>query len=113
MSQYVTISGIKTALPSGIKQIGPLIGYNPTPIGVTQDLTTVSGNNTVTVPVGALGVIIIPPAGNTIQITLKGVAGDTGVSLNLTDPSKISLNPGQATFVLNVGGAITLELEWY
>jgi hypothetical protein len=113
MSQYVNLSGVKTGLPSGLKQIGPIITFNPTTIGFTQDLTTVSGNNTVTVPTGATGFILIPPAGNMTPIVLKGASGDTGVSLHLTDPSKISLASGQTTVILNVTGVITLEIEWY
>jgi hypothetical protein len=109
----ITIAGEKTGLPSGTKVIGPLVTTNPTSVGFTQDLTTVNGNNTINVPGGAIGFILIPPAGNTTAIVLKGVSGDTGVTLHPTDPSKISLAASQATFVLNVAGIITLEIEWY
>ena len=74
----------------------------------TKDLTT--GFNSIAVPSAggatAKAVTIIPPAGNTQTITLKGVTGDTGVALHLTDPATISLGAA-AAFGLTVGGNIT------
>lgn len=71
--------------------------------------TLVSGANTITVPVGAtcVSVTISPPSGNTQTLTLKGVTGDTGVALHLTDPSTIALASTVTTFVLTAGGTIT------
>lgn len=69
-----------------------------------------AGSNTITPPTGGgstpVAVTIIPPAGNTQTITLKGIAGDTGVPLHKTDPSSIGLG-GTGTFVLAAGGIIT------
>jgi hypothetical protein len=114
MSQaYISLSGLKTGLPSGMKQIGPLITYNPATIGETLDFTTISGDNTLAIPSGSMGLIVIPPTGNTTKIVLKGSSGDTGVSLHLTDPSKISIGSGQTSLILNVAGVINLEIEFY
>lgn len=78
------------------------------------NLTT--GANTITLPpntVTTVAVTIIPPAGNTVALTLKGVAGDTGVPLHLTDPSTIALAAGVTSFVLNAASAVTgLRLIW-
>jgi hypothetical protein len=77
---------------------------------------TGAGANTVTAPTGGstpTAVTIIPPAGNVQTITLKGVTGDTGVALHLTDPTTIALAASVTTFVLTVGGTITgLRLVW-
>ena len=74
-----------------------------------QDPT--SGNNTITVPTGGsstiAGVIIIPPSSNTIVITLKGVNGDTGITLDLVDPTIISLGTAVTSFVINVASNMT------
>jgi hypothetical protein len=63
-------------------------------MSVIQTLTI--GDNTITAPVVSGIVVsaltIIPPAANTSLITLKGVAGDTGIGLHLTDPSSIALD---------------------
>ncbi len=75
-----------------------------------------SGANTITVPTGGTTVTactIVPPVGNTTNITLKGVTGDTGVVLHDTDPSSISLDPSQTTFVLTAAAGITgVRLYW-
>jgi len=65
-----------------------------------------SGANTITPPTGAKAVTIIPPSANAVTITLKGVTGDTGVPLHLTDPTSIGL-ASAAAFVLTAGGALT------
>ena len=56
---------------------------------------------------------IIPPSGNTQSMTLKGVTGDTGILLHLTDPTTISLGSAVATFGVTAGGTITgVRLIW-
>lgn len=66
------------------------------------DLITLnSGNNTITPIANATAVTIIPPDGNSEIITLKGVNGDTGVALHLTDPTSIGLG-SISSFVLHV-----------
>ncbi|SRR6266404_5580830 len=92
---------------------------NSTSPGVDTFIASlVSGANTVTV-LTAVGfvptaVTIIPPAGNVVTITLKGVTGDTGVALHLTEATKIALAASVTTFVLTVGaaGIVGLRLIW-
>ncbi len=58
-------------------------------------------------------VTIIPPPGNTHTITLKGVAGDTGIALHLTDPTTIALDPAVASFILSVTAVVSgVRLIW-
>lgn len=75
-----------------------------------------SGANTITPPtsgVTAKAVTIIPPAGNTNSITLKGISGDTGVAIHKTDPTTIALDSPSATFVLTAGALIDgVRLIW-
>lgn len=68
-----------------------------------------SGFNSIAVP-GAgttVGVTIVPPVGNTTSITLKGVTGDTGLALHLTDPTSLALAASQTAIGLTVGADIT------
>lgn len=78
--------------------------------------TLASGANTITVPTGGSTVVaatILPPVGNTQTLILKGVTGDTGVGLHLTDPTSIALASTTATFVLTAGGTVTgLRIYW-
>lgn len=79
-------------------------------------VTLASGANTITPPSGGtipVSVTIIPPPGNTQTITLKGLTGDTGVSLSKTDPTSIALGSPTATFVLTAGAQIEgVRLIW-
>ena len=74
-----------------------------------------SGVNTITVPTTAGGVIMQPLTSNTFTITLKGIAGDTGVLLAKTAPSILTFdNPPPATFVLTTSGIINgFRFVWF
>lgn len=79
----------------------------------SEQLVAVSSSPvTVTKPAGAVGCIVQKPAGNTVVITLKGVSGDSGVQLALTDPDRLSLGAAQAAFVLVAASAATIRLIW-
>lgn len=84
--------------------------------GEVEIVTLALGNNTITPPSGGttpVAVTIIPPDGNTETITLKGVAGDTGVVLHSTDPTSIGLNSPTDTFVLVASAEIEgVRLIW-
>jgi len=69
----------------------------------------VSGNNTITVPTGAVAATIIKPTGNAVVLTLKGVNGDTGIALSLVDPDSISLS-SVSSFVINASGTVTVRI---
>jgi hypothetical protein len=73
-------------------------------------ITLSSGANTITVPSGGstpTACTIELPSDNTVAVTLKGVTGDTGILLHLTDPTSIAIDPSVTSFVLTAGGTIT------
>ena len=77
--------------------------------------TLAIGTNTITVPVGATikGATIIPPSGNTAALTLKGIAGDTGVVISSTDPTSLGFETAPVSFVLTAGAIVTgLRIVW-
>ena len=83
---------------------------NAASAGAVEVKTLASGANTITVPTGGTvptAVTIIPPASNAIQLTLKGIAGDTGIALHLTDPTVIALSSSVTTFVINAANTCT------
>ena len=65
------------------------------------------GANTITVPSGAKAVTILPPSGNTVVLTLKGISGDTGIAIHLTDPTSLGLGTSVTSFVINAASAVT------
>jgi len=84
--------------------------------GNIQIINLASGFNSIAVPTGGTtptGVTIIPPALNSISITLKGITGDTGVILHTTDHTSLALSAAQTTIGLTAGAAITgVTLLW-
>lgn len=80
--------------------------------GMIETKALASGFNSITVPTGAKSVTIIPPSANAITLTLKGVTGDTGVKLHLTDPTVIALATAQATIGITTSGTVTVRLVW-
>lgn len=89
---------------------------NTTSPGQIEVKQLVSGTNTITPPTSAVtarACTILPPASNTLAITLKGIGGDTGVALHPTDPTTIALNSTTGTFVLSVTTTINgTRLIW-
>ena len=78
--------------------------------GQIQLITLSSGFNTITLPTGGSTVVsctILPPVGNTQTLTLKGVTGDTGVALHLTDPTTVAFASSVTTFGITAGGTVT------
>lgn len=79
-----------------------------------QQLDLSSGNNSITIPTGAAGVIIKLPTTNTTLVTLKGVNGDTGIKLHKTAPTALIVDSTQTTFVLSAAAGITgVRLIWH
>lgn len=79
--------------------------------------TLAAGNNTIMAPVISgivvTGLTIFPPAANTSIMTLKGVNGDVGFPIHLTDPASIPLHSTFTSLVINVVTEIVgLRLVW-
>jgi hypothetical protein len=72
-----------------------------------------TGANTIAVPAGHQGVWVIPPSGNVVTMTLKGVTGDTGVPLHATLGAILFFPLGTTSFVITAGAAgVTVQLLW-
>ena len=86
------------------------------PAATAAPITLAPGDNTITVPTGGTvptAVTIVKPAASTATLKLKGVGGDTGVKLHPTDPDSISLDPTQATIIINASAQVVgVVLVW-
>lgn len=74
-----------------------------------------SGANTITAPTAATPTrcTIVPPTGNTVLLTLKGVTGDTGVPLHKTDPTSFGVDTTIATFCLTAANTCSgVRILW-
>lgn len=104
-SATITFNATVTGLPTGSKTVSiPVTAAAP--IDASNIQTLASGFNVITPPTGTTMVCIIPPVGNVITITLKGVTGDTGIPLSLTNPTWLSLPASPGTFGLTCGAQI-------
>ena len=83
---------------------------NPASPGVVELKNLDVGANTITVPVATGAVVractIVPPDSNTNAMLLKALPGDTGITLHVTDPTTIALDPTVTSFVLDLLTAI-------
>lgn len=116
MAGSLTIASTLITSQQGNKTIGPLTISAANPIGqITDSAFAGAQSNTIAVPVGSTAVVICPPVGNLVGLTLKGVAGDTGIKLFTNQPSVIALDSTVVSFVLTSLGAIsgTVELSFF
>jgi hypothetical protein len=82
------------------------------PSGGTTPLVLAAGNNVVTLPAGAKGVVISPPITSTNAKTIKGVAGDTGIGILAGSPIMLTFVAGTTVFSINSTGIETVNLHW-
>ena len=77
-------------------------------MGVTE-LVLQSGDNTITIPANSLGCVISMPAGNTQATKLKGVGGDTGLTISKVGVTVLNWDSGSvpSNFVINSAGLQT------
>jgi len=111
-NRTVTVS-FTGALVSTIAEAAAASTVSPGSITV---YTLSAGANNITPPTGGTtpkAATIVPPVGNTNTMTLKGVTGDTGIAMHLTDPAVITLATTVTTFCITAGGTITgLRIIW-
>lgn len=74
--------------------------------------TLASGDNTISVPTGAMGMVIAPPAASSTVLKLKGGAGETGFALRSGQPAHIPLPTGTASVLLNASAIDIVYVHW-
>lgn len=117
MPGVVQISGALTGLTSGgTVAVGPFT-ITPNATGNFEELsvTLQSGSNTITIPTWAVGMIVVPPSGNTQTLTLKGISGDVGIVVSKTAALLVGFDTTPpASFSIAAGGAVTNPMTvWF
>ncbi|MBU6429501.1 MAG: hypothetical protein KGR26_10850 [Cyanobacteria bacterium REEB65] len=101
-----TITGIANVFPPSISD------SVTTPVPSLQEVTLASGANTITLPAGTTRVCIIPPSGNAVALTLKGIAGDTGLGTFKAAPQYLAFDgTAPSTFVLSAASAMSSPVQ--
>lgn len=91
MTGLLTISSSTISYPAGTTTVGPLQVNAPNPVLQVNELNFLSATFISTAgPVGATFCVIVPPSGSIIQLTLKGITGDTGIPISASMPSVIT-----------------------
>lgn len=108
---------VSVAFTSGlVSTISNAAAANTNSPGSVTVHTLSSGANNISLPTGGTAPVaatIIPPPGNTQTMILKGVTGDTGIGMHLTDPAVVTLATTTTTFCITAGGTITgLRIIW-
>ncbi len=82
------------------------------PSGGTTPLVLAAGNNVVTLPAGAVGVVIVPPTTSANAKVIKGIAGDTGIGMVANQACLLTFVAGTTVFSINSIGVETINLHW-
>jgi hypothetical protein len=79
----IIVQGSIIGTGSGTRVVGPITMTSAASNGQVQQIVLQAGTNTITVPTvpATSGCVIILNPANTSIVTLKGVAGDTGIAL--------------------------------
>jgi len=118
----LTVTATVTATIAGAAGGGSFLGTGAAYVqslvnttGVAQGIAALAlGFNSIAVPSTALGVLIVPPAGNSVTLQLKGVTGDTGFALAPAAATYLPFSAAGAvaTIGITAGAAVTVTLIW-
>jgi len=102
----ITIQGSIIGTATGTRVVGPISLSSAAANGSVQQVVLLAAGNTITVPSSPApsGVIITLPSTNTSLTTLKGVTGDTGVSIGKVGTTVLSFdsaNPPASFFLVS------------
>lgn len=98
-SGILTLSGTIVGLPTGQATIN--IQYVlPAAIESAYEITLGAGDNTFIIPQGTTLVIVQPPPGNTVAVSIKGLGDPLGLALHPLMPLIYPIGAGQATITL-------------
>lgn len=80
--------------------------------GIVRALGT--GDTVTAIPAGSVGVVIVPPAGNTVTMTARTSGASGGMDLSLTLPSVYTFNTASlpANLTINASGSVSVDLIW-
>ncbi len=79
------------------------------PAGGVIATVLAAGDNTLTIPVGSVYLLIVPPASSTNG---KKLQSTTGFPINAANPSLVGLAAAATTVVINSVGIETVTLLW-
>jgi hypothetical protein len=74
--------------------------------------TLASGDNSLSVPTGARGFVLAPPAVSNAILRLKHYSGETGFALRPGEPSAIPIPSGTTSVMVNASAVTVAYVHW-
>lgn len=111
MAVNLTVSSTTGTYQGGTFTLGPLSITSAFPSLGVVSLTFNSGTFiSTTAPAGAYACLIEPPSNNSVQLTLKGITGDTGIPIAANFPCVIPFfNPTLSNNVIGLTSASAIS----
>lgn len=120
----VTSTGNLTGGAFGSQTFGPFSQTFTAGVGQEQSISLSSGANTVTVPTGTTWIAILganaanpqPNPSFSGTLTVRGVAGDTGIGVSAKYPTTFAFDStvaAPASFVINASSATTVTILFW
>jgi hypothetical protein len=113
MAGTLTVGGSSVGLPSGQAVFGPVTTTGTSSAAsVSLQLNLSSGDNTVSIPTGAVAVWIVPPIGNGAALTVRFStnSGDAGLPIApAAQTGPIGFNPAASptTVIIHAASSVT------
>jgi hypothetical protein len=110
MAGIVTISGNSSSEPAGQRVLGPINIQGSIVVGDTVSQGLSSGDNTIAVPAGAVGVVIVPPSTGAVALKYRTSlnSGDGGLPIAPNLPFvHVFPSPIPVSIILNAGSSQT------
>lgn len=84
MAGTLTIAGLSAGENVGQRVLGPLSIVGSSAVGETLSVALTTGDNTLSVPSGAVACLIVPPTNNAVVLKVRTSlnSGDAGLPLN-------------------------------
>ncbi len=112
LRSLIQLRGLLESLPGGSKNIYPPDIQNNTPPSFELQDYMQPGDNTIIVPVNAIGCIIIFDPASTVHKVLKGIIGDTGFELAKNKWNVITFpTPPPVDFIISLGGGDSADTK--
>lgn len=118
MAGVFTLTGTTGTVGTGQSNLQPTTIAGTLAVGEVLSLALASGDNTITVPTGAVGITIVPPNGNAIVIKYRTSlnSGDGGLPVNTGAGFCTQQFPSTAptTVILNAASSISAITQvWF
>lgn len=88
MAGIVSITGSSASEPAGQRTLGPISVQGSVVVGDTFSGSLLIGDNTIAIPAGAVGVVVIPPSGGAAVLKYRTSlnSGDVGLPISPSQP---------------------------